>query len=204
MYNAEQHRQNRQYYLSQGRCPRCGGSNPVQKGRALCVECQQKHDDEQTKRRNLWKSEGRCIRCGGERAEGRSQCQKCLDDRKAKNINAAACAKRRQKKILEGRCIRCGTRFAALGHVMCEKCLEAHRDDSRKSNQNGAKAKARREARIAAGLCIDCGKPTDREGKARCSACLAARRDSTRKYQILKRMDREAEEARRRSYAGNS
>jgi hypothetical protein len=84
---------------------------------------------------------------------------------------------------------------------MCEKCLEAHREDSRKSNQNGIKAKARREARIAAGLCIDCGKPTDREGKARCSACLEARRDSTRKYQILKRMDREAEEARRRSYA---
>jgi hypothetical protein len=87
-------------------------------------------------------------------------------------------------------------RFAALGHVMCEKCLEAHREDSRKSNQNGAKAKARREARIAAGLCIDCGKPTDREGKARCSACLAARRDSTRKYKIIKRLEREVQNVR--------
>jgi hypothetical protein len=119
----------------------------------------------------------------------------------AKGINAKAVAKYRQKKKTEGRCIRCGIRFAAMGHVMCEKCLEAHREDSRKSSQNGAKAKARREARIAAGLCIDCGKPNDREGKSRCSACLAARRDSTRKWAILKRMDREAEEARRRSYA---
>ena len=201
MYNAEQERANRLYYLSRGRCPRCGGTNPVQKGRVLCMECQQKHDREQTERRNRWKAEGRCIRCGGARAEGRAQCQKCLDDRKAKGINAAAAHKRREKKLAEGRCIRCGLRFAALGHVMCEKCLEAHREESCRSSQNGAKAKARREAMIAAGRCIDCGKPNDREGKSRCSACLAARRDSTRKWQILQRMDREAREARRRSYA---
>lgn len=168
----------------------------------MCVECQQKHDDEQVRRRNRWKAEGRCIRCGGERMDGRAQCQKCLDDRRAKGINAAAAHKRREKKIAEGRCVRCGKRFVALGHVMCEKCLEAHREDSRKSNQNGIKAKARREARIAAGLCIDCGKPTDRDGKARCSACLAARRDSTRKWQILKRMDREADNARKGIYSG--
>lgn len=173
----------------------------MQQGRVLCAECQKKHDDEQTKRRNIWRSEGRCIRCGGECADGRSQCQKCLDDRRAKGINAEAAAKRRRKKKIEGRCIRCGLRFAALGHVMCEKCLEAHREEGRKSGQNGAKAKARREARIAAGLCIDCGKPLDGNSKIRCNACLAARRDSNRKYTILKRIDNEAEEARRRSYA---
>lgn len=198
---SERQRANRQYYLSRGRCPRCGGTNPVQVGRVLCVECQQKHDKEQTERMNRWRQEGRCIRCGSERAEGRMQCQKCLDNRKEKGINAASARKWREKKLAEGRCVICGLRFAAMGHVMCEKCLEAHREDSRKSSKNGAKAKARRESMIAAGRCIDCGKPNDRDGKSRCSACLAARRDSNRKHAILKRMDREAEEARRRSYA---
>lgn len=168
----------------------------------MCAECQQKHDDEQVRRRNRWKAEGRCVRCGGEREEGWAQCQKCRDLRAANKLNATASAKWRDKKIAEGRCVRCGVRFAEIGRTMCEKCRVLHREDCKRSDPNGEKAKARREARLAAGLCIDCGKPTDREGKSRCSVCLAKRRDSTRKWQILKRMDREADNARKGIYSG--
>lgn len=191
---AEQRKENRQYYLSGGRCPRCGGKNKVVEGRVLCAECQKKHDEGQKERRDRWRAEGRCIRCGRERAEGRYQCQMCLDKRAAGGINANAARAWRNSKISAGKCVRCGIRYAACGHKMCEKCLKLHKADCKKYDPYGRKAKARRDERAANGLCIDCGKPTN--GKRRCESCLAARRDSNRKYQILKRMDKEAEKAR--------
>ena len=199
MTQSEQDRANRLYYLSRGRCPRCGGSNPVAVGRVLCVECQVKHDTEQTERRNRWKEQGLCIRCGGERAEGKNQCQKCLDDRNAKQISAKASKARRDTLRAQGLCTVCGKTWAEPGRSRCKACLARHRAHDAKYDPTHAKTKARRQARIEAGLCIDCGKPTDRDGKQRCSACLAARRDSTRKYQITKRIEREAEQARRAS-----
>ena len=77
MTKGEQMKANRQYYLSRGRCPNCGGKNPVQEGRVLCYECQQKHDKEQTERRKRWKSEGRCTRCGSDNGGNGSLCPDC-------------------------------------------------------------------------------------------------------------------------------
>lgn len=199
MNAAEQTKANRRYYLARGRCPRCGGKSKVAEGRVLCVECQQKHDEEQTARREKWRAEGKCIRCGRDCADGKKQCSECLKKRSTNGMNAKSCAKWRQSKIDAGKCVRCGVRFAAPFHVFCERCLVIHRQESRKSNQNGVKAKERREKRIAAGLCIDCGKPNDSHSKLRCTACLEARRDSNRKYQIIKRIEQEAKRARARN-----
>ena len=193
---SERQRANRLYYLSRGMCPRCGGANKVVEDRVLCVECQIKKDTEQKERRNRWKEQGLCIRCGREPAKGKSECQKCLDDRKAKQISARSSKKRRDKLREMGFCTVCGKTWAEPGHVRCTACLIKHRAETTTESQR-ASAKARRQARIDAGLCIDCGEPTDRPGKQRCTACTVARRDSTRKYAIKKRMEREAEQARR-------
>lgn len=200
MDRSEQGKANRQYYLSRGRCPRCGGKNPLQEGRVLCIECQKKHDDEQNERRKRWKSEGRCTRCGSDSGGEGTLCPKCkayMTD--IRRNNAQVCKNRRERLRMEGKCTRCGIRYAELGRSWCRKCLDTHKAYTNSADQR-AKTQKRRESLVAAGLCIDCGKPTN-NGMKRCDACLAARRDSTRKYKILKRIDKEAEEARRRSYA---
>ena len=200
MTKSEQGKANRQYYLSRGRCPRCGGKNPLQKGRVLCIECQQKHDEEQNERRKRWKAEGRCTRCGSDKGGPGTLCPDCkayMTD--IRRNNAQVCKARRDRLRMEGKCTRCGIRYAELGRSWCRKCLDAHKAYTNSAEQR-AKTQKRREALVAAGRCIDCGKPTN-NGKKRCDDCLAARRDSTIKYKILKKMDAEAAKARRRSNA---
>lgn len=191
---------NRQYYLSQGRCPRCGGKNPVQPGRPLCRECQQKHDDEQRERRARWRDEGRCTRCGRERDDPEKvMCAKCRDYMHIIRHNDAENAKERRDMLREhGICTRCGIRYAEPLRAWCYVCAKKHRRYTAGNETQIARAKERREERRAAGLCIDCGRPSD--GKSRCPRCTEMRRDSTRKYQIIKRIEREAEEARRRNH----
>ena len=193
---SEQQRANRLYYLRIGKCPRCGGANHIVPGRVLCVECQIKHDTEQTNRRNRWRAEGRCTRCGGETDPDHVQCAKCREE--MKGIRNRAAKKWRDSKREQGKCTRCGIRFAEYGHSHCAICLKLHRKSQAAYDPHGAKAKARRETRRAAGLCIDCGKPT--QGHSRCPRCTELQRDRTRKYKILKRMDREAELARQGVY----
>ena len=193
---SEQQRANRLYYLGIGKCPRCGGANPVAPGRPLCVECQIKHDTEQTNRRNRWRAEGRCTRCGGETDPDHVQCAKCREE--MKGIRNRAAKKWRDGLREEGRCTRCGIRFAEYGHSHCSICLKRHKESQFRYDPGGKKHAARRQARRDAGLCIDCGKPTD--GHSRCPRCIELQRDRTRKHKILKRMDREAELARQGVY----
>lgn len=195
MTRSEQQRANRLYYLGIGKCPRCGGANKVVESRVLCVECQQKHDDEQVERRNRWKEQGLCVRCGRECAPGRKQCQQCLDSRNIKQTSAAASKRWRDKNRMLGMCTVCGRTWAEPGRTKCKSCMRKHRAQNDKYDPNREKAKARRAARVEAGLCIDCGQPSD--GKQRCPECREKQHDRTRKYQITKKIERQAERARR-------
>ena len=189
---------NRKYYLRQGRCPRCGGKNPVQEGRVLCIECQQKHDEGKKQRTILWRETGRCTRCGGERDGKYTLCAKCrayMSD--ARRENAKKAKKRRDEWREKGLCTRCGRTWAEPGRRWCKKCENEHNQYT-KGQDYRQKVNARREERRAAGLCIDCGKPTD--GKhSRCEKCAERQRDSVRKRRIMQRIEREAQMARERT-----
>ena len=191
---------NRAYYLSRGLCPRCGGKNRVQEGRCLCIECQKKHDEDQTERRKLWRETGLCTRCGGERDGWQKMCADCreyMSDIKRENAKKAKA--RRDALKMKGLCVKCGKTWEELGRTMCKSCLEKHRITCAKESYR-EKVRQRRKERVEAGLCIDCGKPTE-DGKQRCARCIEMRRDSGRKYTIKRRMEREAQEARKRSRA---
>lgn len=199
---SEQYRANRMYYLNNGKCPRCGGKRPVVKGYVLCEVCKKKHDDTYKERREQWRNEGLCIRCGRERAEGRMQCEKCLErDRKESQKYHKEW---RDKTKEKGFCISCGATWAEPGHVYCKKCLKKKSRDYSQSeykDKGNQKRRELRKQRIEAGLCIDCGLPNDGITQ-RCPKCAEARRDSARKYAIQKRTKKQAEEARRRSRTG--
>lgn len=196
MAASEQAKANRQYYLDRGLCPRCGGKNRVQEGRALCVECQRKHDEDQVSRRKLWREQGRCTRCGAERDGNWIMCAKCrayMSDLRRRNAEKA---KRRRDELREaGKCTRCGETWAEPGRNWCKKCQKAHNERC-KGAPYRMKQYERRKERKDAGLCIDCGAPTI-DGKARCKRCIEMRRDSSRKYKILQTIKKEAEKARR-------
>lgn len=199
MDKAEQTRINRLYYLSQGRCPRCGGKSPVQPGRVLCMDCQKKHDDEQRERRARWRGEGKCTRCGGDRDSEKTMCAKCREYMHDIRREGAEYAKERRDAFREkGICTRCGIRYAEPLRAWCYVCAKKHRQYTAGNERQIERSKKRRDERKAAGLCIDCGRPSD--GKSRCPRCTEMRRDSTRKYQIIKRIEKQAEEARRRSH----
>jgi len=195
-------KENRAYYLSRGLCPRCGGKAPVQPGRVLCKECQQKHDNDQKARRAKWKDEGRCTRCGRERDDPeKAMCAKCRKYMHDLRKGGAEYAKERRDMLREhGICTRCGIRYAEPFRAWCSKCQQKHRKETAGDPKQIARAKERREVRKAAGLCIDCGRPS--EGKSRCPRCAEARQESVRKYRIIKRIDAEIaklrEESRRR------
>lgn len=194
MKNTEQQRANRAYYLRNGRCPRCGGKNPLANGRVLCLECQQKHDKWQQDHRAQWAAEGRCTRCGRERDGKYTLCPKCREYMSdIRRDNAANAKKRRDGFRAIGFCTRCGKTWAEPGKAWCQKCLDEHKSYC-KQEAYRQKARERRQARIDAGLCIDCGAPT--EGHQRCERCLEMRRDSMTKYRIIQRIKREADRAR--------
>lgn len=101
-----------------------------------------------------------------------------------------------------GICNRCGRIWADAGYVTCKACREKNERSKDKCDPGRERWKAnrtqQRHERLANGLCPDCGAAAV-EGRKHCKRHLEARRDSTRKHRILKRMDRESEQARARS-----
>ena len=95
-----------------------------------------------------------------------------------------------------GICPHCGRAFVEPGHTYCKACFAQSREYKAAHRPDPAIKRAFRQARIEAGLCIDCGRPS--EGKSRCPRCLKMAGDSRRKYRINQRIEREAEEARKR------
>ena len=80
MYSLERVRENTAYYLSMGRCPKCGGANPVEKGFKRCRPCAVK----QAQRRQRYITEGRCSSCGGIREDSNYKtCRKCIERTRA-------------------------------------------------------------------------------------------------------------------------
>lgn len=189
---------NAEYYLSRGRCPRCGGKNPLEPGKRSCRECALKSSERHHKQR-VWRRENHlCTRCG--RPLGEDTHKTCAECREY--INSFKPIYRRETKMrYDGRkglglCVKCG-KFAEPGRTMCRSCLDEHIAYERKSGEKLREQKRERMAyRRENGLCIDCGKPAD-EGHTRCPRCREMRMDSTRKYKIHKRIEKEAEEARR-------
>jgi len=196
-YDEEKRRANYNYYLSIGKCPRCGGKHPVQKGKHVCRECSLKQSEQRREKRVFFKENGLCARCGKPLpVDSRfMQCQECRDYIGSfRKFNKA----RYESLKRAGKCVKCGD-WAEPGRTLCKKCL----DDHRKTEQSYGEAyrdrkRQRRQERIAEGLCIDCGRPTD-NGHTRCIRCREMRMDSTRKYRIIKKIEKEAEEARGRA-----
>lgn len=94
MYSLDRVRENAAYYLSAGRCPKCGGKNPVEKGFKRCRSCAAK----QVERRQRYSSEGRCPSCGGVREDPNFKtCRKCRERTRA--YIAAHREKKQQKEI---------------------------------------------------------------------------------------------------------
>ncbi len=101
----------------------------------------------------------------------------------------------------EGRCVKCGG-WAVPGKTMCRACLDEHKKTERSYGEAYLeKKRQRRRDRMAAGLCIDCGRPSD-GGHSRCKRCRDMRMDSVRKYRIMKKIERDAEKARKEANRG--
>ena len=80
MYDLEKVRKNTAYYLSIGRCPKCGGKNPLEKGFKRCRSCAFK----QAKRRERYSAEGRWPSCGGVREDPKYKtCRRCRERSRA-------------------------------------------------------------------------------------------------------------------------
>lgn len=161
-------------------------------GRVMCDVCAEKHDVEQDKRRKAWKEAGKCTRCGGETDGQHVQCQSCREYMAP--IRALAAREWRARKAEEGKCTLCGKVWAEPGRRLCKKCAEKHRSANNKPEYR-VREKAKRQARIEAGLCVDCGAVAI-VGQRRCERCRNLQRDRTRKYSILRRIKKEAEQAR--------
>lgn len=196
-YNAEQSRANRLYYLSIGKCPKCGGRNNVEPGTHRCRACALRESENNRKRKAKRIGAGVCSRCGGPLDDSRwKTCQKCRDyNNKFKPMEHEQAKKVRERRKDEGKCVVCGIRWAEPGRTLCEKCNAKHKQYQQNGDPGWAKKYERRQARIDAGLCIDCGAPTQ-DGRQRCQRCIEMRRDSTRKYKIIQKIKREAKEAR--------
>lgn len=179
----------REFYLSRGRCPRCGGRNPIAPGRTECAECLAKHRESRRKLRDARRAAGLCTRCGKPLPEGyeRLQCETCRAYIKTYWVSD----KRRYDALKEaGKCTKCGD-WAEPGRTMCRKCLDAHIRYERNNPILKERKKQRKAGYRAAGLCIDCGRPVREEGHTRCKRCRDLRMDSTRKYRITKRIQKQ-------------
>ena len=201
MYDAEQTRANIEYYLRNGRCPRCGGANKLEPGKKTCRECALKISEAWRNRRAWRRENGQCTRCGKILPEG-SEFIQC-DDCRAYLRSYGKFNKERYERFKEaGKCVHCG-KLVEPGKVLCKKCLDYHVEYNRTDNGAACREKYRqkRKERIESGLCIDCGRPVKEEGYTRCKRCRDMRMDSCRKYRIKKKLAKEAEEARRRTRA---
>lgn len=196
MYDAKA---NRNYYLSQGRCPRCSGRNFVEPGKCECRECSLKESEKLRELRLIRRENGQCTRCGKILEDGTKYVQ-CAECRK---YNAAFFKFNRERYYglkEAGMCVKCGAP-AEPGKTMCRKCLDAHVQYAQKFKDELRETKRKRRAeRIEAGLCIDCGKPVGDNEHTRCKRCREMRMDSVRKYRITKRIQKQADEARRMNH----
>lgn len=102
-----------------------------------------------------------------------------------------------------GICPYCGVRNPEPGRVHCKQCLRHIKALQERRDPGKARHKQynheRRERLKAAGLCTDCGRAWAVDGKTRCAKCLERMADSRTKRKILRRMDMEADAARKRS-----
>ena len=189
-YNRQKARENYQYYVRNGRCPKCGGKNPVMEGKHVCRECALRLSEQRHARRIFYKESGLCSRCGKPLPED-SRFLQCEDCRGYFGAYYKFNKARYERLKDECKCVKCGE-WAEPGRTMCRKCLDDHRAYEKSYGEAFLeKRRKRRQERIAAGLCIDCGRPTD-EGHTRCKRCRDMRMDSTRKYRIHQRTLKEA------------
>lgn len=194
--------ENYMYYVRNGKCPRCGGQHPLQRGKRVCLECSLKQSEQRREKRKFCRENRLCTRCGKPLPEDSRyvQCQDCRDYNNAYMKFDKALY---ESKKNAGKCVKCGG-WAEPGRTMCRKCLDKHTSYVQSYGEAYLeKRRRRRQERIAAGLCIDCGQPTD-NGHTRCKSCRDARMDSTRKYRIIKKIEKEAEQARRGNIANHA
>ena len=78
MYDADKVRANTADYLSQGRCPRCGGRNPVEPGFKRCRPCALRESESRRRQRERYWQQGRCPSCGHKREDPEFKtCRSC-------------------------------------------------------------------------------------------------------------------------------
>lgn len=199
MTDAERYRQNRAYLTSRGLCYVCSGRNKVVPGKTRCQECADAQNAYMRERRKVWRADGRCS-CGKALPAGEKYCDVCKARRqRCEATHKAHCASVYEGRKLLGMCVKCGTHAAAAGHVRCERCMAAQRAYN-KTHTDYAKRKEERRQRQEAGLCVYCGKPRDPASKAYCTRCKERVQDRTTIRRIYRQMDKEAENARRRSH----
>ena len=181
MDNKEQQRANYKYYLSIGKCPHCGGRNPVEPGRNRCRECGLRYSEQMHNRREFRRANGLCTRCGRPLPEGHKyvQCDEC---RKYVQSFYKFNKARYESLKEQGLCIKCGA-FAEPGRVLCRKCLDEWHENENRDLYREQKRQKRKECREK-GLCIDCYTRKVEPGHTRCKRCRDLRMDSTRKYRI--------------------
>lgn len=193
MSSTEQRRANIEYYLSRGRCPHCGGENPVIPGGKLCTYCREKRLSRLCEKRIERAENGLCTKCGKPCEDKRYRwCEACREDERVRRGKIKAISRKKwyDKQREEGKCVVCGG-WAVPGRSRCRGCLDKMNKYHKQYDPTGAKKREYRQKRIEAGLCIDCGR-TAVDGKSRCKRCLSARNDSTIKYKIQQRTRREA------------
>ena len=102
-----------------------------------------------------------------------------------------------------GICPHCGKRYSEPGRVLCEICKKRDVILRERNDPGGARRKAynveRRAALKASGMCTDCAIAKAVEGKTRCAKCEEKMKDSRRKWEILRKIEREAQKAREQS-----
>lgn len=193
---------NREYYLSHGRCPRCGGRNPILPGYVMCAECKAKHDATQRRRAEDFKARNVCRRCGAPLGDDtHKNCRKCREYlARFRDANNERLRKIYAERKGTGICTRCGKRAVMPGHSYCGICLEKHKAEVNRYDPGREKSKARRQRLQESGRCVDCGKPRNGDNKWRCPTCLARQRDSMQKYRIIHAIMDEADNARQGIY----
>ena len=104
-----------------------------------------------------------------------------------------------------GVCVRCKKAYAEPGRTLCGRCkridaAQKDRCDPGRVRRNAYSIE--RRARLkAAGLCVDCGTARAVEGKTRCPVCERKMKESRKRWDILQKIEREAQAARTRGRA---
>ena len=110
---------NYNYYISRGRCPRCGGKRALAPGRKQCAECAEKHRIFQREQRNERRENRLCIRCGRPLAEDdKTMCGVCRDKiNRSRRAKSKADKKRYHVLKAAGKCVICGARWAEQAEI---------------------------------------------------------------------------------------